>query len=141
MIINTVIKQAAEISVITSISAGDIYKRLETPSYGGPRVVLGIVTDVLQNGEQAAVTAIEFIPPEYGAVEPKMVTFAGDAEVSIYPVARQEFVSLIAALEERQASIVETAERDLTRKSGVLNQIRSLQQQGVTEAGTKTITA
>lgn len=143
MIISTIVKASAQMAVVTEIAVGDVYKRLEVPSYGNPKIVLGLVSDVMQNGEKTAVTAIEFTPPEYGSgpVEPKMVTFAGDQDVSIYPVGKDEFAALIADLEKAQDGVVEAAEKDLTRKSAVLTRIRALQRQGVTEATTRMLQA
>ena len=143
MIISTLIKPSAQVAVVTELAAGDIYKRLDTSGYAGHRLVLGLVTDVMQNGEKAAVSAIEFTPPEYTSapVEPKLVTFAGDQDVALYPVQRAEFDELVKALEVAQANTVETAERDLARKQGVLAQVRALANNGITEATTRMLTS
>jgi hypothetical protein len=122
MKMNTVIRPSAEVIQITEVTVGAVYKRLDTPSYGEPRLLFGVVTDILHNGEEAALVAIEFVPPTYGgSIEPTIRTFKGDADVAIYPAQPEEFSLAMQQAIEKQEAVVSEARKSLAAKQGVLD--------------------
>jgi hypothetical protein len=137
MKINTVIRPSAEVIQITDVSVGAVYKRLDTPSYGEPRLLFGVVTDILHNGEEAALVAIEFVPPMYGgSIEPVIKTFKGEAEVSIYPAQPDEFrLAMSQAIEKQEATIRETT-KTLDAKLAVLDLMQRTIAEPMAVAGT-----
>lgn len=74
------VKASAQIITITELSEGDVYQRLE----GSSDLRYGLVTQVLHNGEDAVIQALEIKTSYYG-VEPEVKTFGTDADVKIFP--------------------------------------------------------
>lgn len=89
MEIRNFVQSNAQVTRVMSLSPGDFYQRLDAASYGGPRMRVGVVTGVHANGDQAAVTAIEFAT-EYGDGKPALKVFAGDSDVALFPLASAE---------------------------------------------------
>src|SRR3954470_12502966 len=85
----TIIQASAEVTQITSLKKGNVYKRLEEGSYGGDKIIYGIVIDVLFNGEDAAIQAIEF-EPSYSTLDTKLKTLGTKAELKIFPASQEE---------------------------------------------------
>jgi hypothetical protein len=89
MEIKNIVQTNADIVRVTSLAPDDYYQRLETGGYGGPRMRVGVVTGVHVNGEEVAVTAIEF-PTEYGDGGPAHKVFGTDSDVALFPVTQLE---------------------------------------------------
>lgn len=137
MKISTVIRPSAEIIQINEVTVGAVYKRLDTPSYGEPRLLFGVVTDIMHNGEDAALVAIEFVPPSYGgSMEPTIRTFKGDAEVAIYPAQPEEFSLAMAQAIEKQEQAIADVRKALAAKQGVLDLMERTLMSPMSVAGT-----
>jgi hypothetical protein len=62
-----IIRGAAEVLTITRLAVNDCYKRVDT-NYSGDAVLrFGVVTDVMENGQDAAVVVLEFRPADFGS--------------------------------------------------------------------------
>jgi len=121
MEIRNLIRPNATVVQITEIGVGDIYKRLETPSYGDPTVVMGTVTEVLNNGEQASLVTLEFTPEGYGQdYKATVKVFTDKSEVALFPVTVDEFRGHLSKAIEKQLRVVAQAERDLRIKRTVM---------------------
>lgn len=83
------ITASAEITTITSLKKGDVYKRLEESSYGGDEIVQGIVLDVLYNGTDAAIQVMEF-KPGYKDIDKTFKVFGGAKDIKIFPSSKEE---------------------------------------------------
>lgn len=141
MQVQTIIQPSANIVRITSVEVGSVYKRLDKPTYGEARMLFGIVTDVMTDGEESALIAIEFVPPTYisGSVEPTLKTFKGDSEVSIYPAQPEEFrVAMEQAMEQQQRSIAD-ARKALGKQEGVLTMMEKTLDRPMHLAGTTVV--
>lgn len=140
MKISTVIRPTADVIQITEVSVGAVYKRLDTPSYGEPRLLFGVVTDILHNGEESALVAIEFVPPSYGtSIEPVIRTFKGDSEVAIYPAQPEEFsLAMQQSIEKQERSIADTR-KTLDGKLGVLDLMERTLMSPMIVAGTTVV--
>ena len=58
----TLVHQTSEKVVISQLAEGDVYKRLiPKTAYEVEKIVMGVVTDILHNGETAVVQATEFV--------------------------------------------------------------------------------
>jgi hypothetical protein len=126
MQVHSVIQPSATVIRITEVQPGSIYKRLTKATYSGDkdRVVFGIVTDVLNNGEESAITALEFTPPVYsGAVEPEAKVFSGTSEVALFPASLDEWQAAIGEAITKQERVVEETGRKLQQQSAVLAQM------------------
>jgi hypothetical protein len=140
MKISTVLRPSAEVVQITEVTVGAVYKRLDTPSYGEPRLLFGVVTDIMHNGEESALVAIEFVPPTYGgSMEPTIRTFKGDAEVAIYPAQPEEFsLAMQQSIEKQEQSIAEVR-KTLAAKQSVLDLMERTLMSPMSVAGTTVV--
>lgn len=141
MKMSTVIRPSAEVIQISEVTVGAVYKRLDTPSYGDPRLLFGVVTDILHNGEAAALVAIEFVPPQYGgsSVEPTIRTFQGDTEVAMYPASPEEFSLAMQQAITKQEQAVAEVRKTLASKQGVLDLMERTLMSPMALAGTSVV--
>jgi len=114
----TLIQPYAEVVRVTTLRRGDVYKRLEDKSAStyneSDGLVFGVVTDVLDNGEQTAVTAIEVSRETLYETRVKLRTFAGGRDVAIFPATPDEVRLHLADGLEQARTEVERAERSLS---------------------------
>jgi hypothetical protein len=142
MQVNSLVKASAQVIRITEVTEGDIYKRYDKPSYGEARMLFGVVTDVLHNGEDAAIVSVEFVPEGYGtAYEPRIKTFGADAEVMLFPASLDEFQVGMGEAITAQQRVVEAAERDAANKRSVLERMRTLRESALSVPATTAIEA
>src|SRR5699024_6971065 len=85
----TLIKDSATVARVTQLEEGDAYRRLiPKTTYQGARMVVGVVTSVLNNGETVAITALEVKEDSnrYTADSPVEVKiFEADADLALFP--------------------------------------------------------
>lgn len=111
--VGTLVRVNANHVRVVSLSVGDVYKRIGTEQYGSkPAIVFGVVTDVLANGEQAAVMAVEY-QVSYSDVEAKLVTLTDGEDVAVFPAQPDEVRVYFAEIEESSERKVRTKEREL----------------------------
>jgi hypothetical protein len=106
MKVDQVIRASAEVVRIVALKPNDVYKRIGK-SYGGEaKLVFGIVTDVMSNGDDAAITAIEY-ELEYGNVKPTIKVFDSVGDVAIFAAepaeVRQHMEDLVRAVQDKEA--------------------------------------
>jgi len=122
MEVRNLIKPNAVLVQITEIGRGDVYKRLEKPSYGEPKVVFGSVIDVLNNGEESTLVALEFTPESYGpTINATVKVFNGQMEVTLFPCTIEEYKESLDLAIASQNKAVGLAEADYQAKLTVLN--------------------
>lgn len=91
MQVQQIIKASADVLTITRLSAGDVYKRVDTTGYNGEPVLrFGVVQDVMNNGEDAAVTALEYERDYTEGVKATLRVFTGAKPAAIYPATPDE---------------------------------------------------
>jgi hypothetical protein len=83
------IQASAEITTITKLKKGDVYKRLNDKDYGDDKITHGIVLDVLYNGTDAAIQCMEF-ESSYSSLKTEFKVFGGDKEIKIFPSNKEE---------------------------------------------------
>lgn len=138
MKINQLVQTNADIVTITTVKRGDVYKRLDEPSYGGPKLLFGVVTDVLANGETSVITALE-VTASYDTVEVIEKVFAGGGEVQLYPAQPEEFTEHRARMIEASERSVATKRRELDRAQELYARVRDLVDLEITAAETSTL--
>lgn len=108
--IKTLVSSSADIIQIVSLKTQDTYKRLYK-QYGSsdPELRYGVVTDVLHNGENAAITVLEFSKAYDGSVNLESKVFSTDQTLELFPARPDELRSYFQDL-------VTSAERDLQKK-------------------------
>jgi hypothetical protein len=132
MQVKQMVSTDAQVVRITNVASGDIYKRMHKPSYGEPSLVFGYITDVLNDGENAVLVAVEFTPGAWGSsTEPTVRTFSNDTDVAIFPATEDEWRTGLGEAMNRQRALVETVERDLAAKRAVLDALTVAMESGV----------
>lgn len=83
------ITASAEITTVTSLKKGDVYKRLNDSSYGEDTIVHGIVLDVLYNGTDAAIQTMEF-KSGYNSLDTDFKVFGSNKDIKVFPSSQEE---------------------------------------------------
>lgn len=89
MHVSQIVRNSADVLTITHLSPGDVYKRIEDSSYADASLRFGIVQSVMNNGDDAAVTALEFAH-DYNGAAPAMKVFNGNKPAAIFPATPDE---------------------------------------------------
>ena len=110
----TIIRASAQIMRITELHAGDVYKRLETSGMES-NLVFGIVTDVMSNGEDAAVVATEISKSYYGPTVRELKIFTTLSNVAIFPATPEEIAQRFAEYREEMGKKVAEAQKALDK--------------------------
>lgn len=138
MKINQLIQTNADIITVLTVKRGDIYKRLDEPSYGSAKLLFGVVTDVLANGERSTVTALE-VTAGYNSVEVTEKVFAGEGDVQLYPAALEDFETyrdtMIAAAQRGRTEAL----KKYQEAEALYRRVQSIQGLDVTEVDTITV--
>lgn len=90
MQVEQIIKASADVLTITTLSPGDVYKRVDTDYAGTSSLVFGVVQDVMNNGTDAAVTALEYAAAYTTGVVAKLTVFTGSKSVALFPATPDE---------------------------------------------------
>jgi hypothetical protein len=108
-----IIRASAEVVTITALAPGDVYKRVDTTSYSGEsKLQFGIVQSVMNNGEDAAVSALEF-SADYSGITPALKVYDGSQPVAIYPATPDEVRLHLDDVTKAADDAVEKARRSL----------------------------
>ena len=84
-----IIQNSANVVRITHLKKGDVYKRIDEATYGGPSIYYGVVIELLNDGTKTFIETLEY-KKDYGQVTAEVKVFAGDNDVSIYPASPDE---------------------------------------------------
>lgn len=112
------VQASADVVTITRLAPGDVYKRVEEgTSYTGTTLRFGIVQDVMNNGSEAAVTALEYETDYNTGVKVTLQVFTGSKPVAIYAATPEEVLAHMNAVElaadqARQRARVELEKRN-----------------------------
>ena len=136
----TLIKDTATVARVTALIEGDTYRRLIPKStYESTRIAVGVVTGVLNNGEQVAITALE-VKEGYGS-EVEVKVFDAETDLALFPADHDEALEILAAAQDYQRRSVERAEkaledaRDKEERLGKVVRLIDLAQRADVEAG------
>ena len=139
MQISTIAKAEGQIIRVVGLAEGDVYKRLVKKSYGDDvEVRFGIVTGVLTDGEQLAVTGLE-IDASYSAVAFQSVAFNGSTEVAILPATPEEYANSYLKWMRLQELGVEKARTELAKQEELLAMLERFHPKTVTAAATEVV--
>jgi len=131
------VKASATAITITTLREGDVYKRLEK-DYSGYKINFGIVTSVLFNGEDAAITAVEYSSNYSDGYKIDSKVFGGDVELLIFHATKEEIESHLADLKRSANAAVSKAEKELearVKAAGELDRAYAIAaSKGLTEA-------
>ena len=137
---STLVNATAEVVTITTLQAGDVYKRLQVNEYaagdGKYAMLFGIVQDVMHNGSDAVISALEFTT-SYTGVEPKLRTFGTDADLKLFAAQPDEVRAHFGEVQEASAKALQTA-RDAWQKAQATD---AAVQAAIAHAGQQVLTA
>lgn len=110
----TLIEASAEVLTITRLKAGDVYKRVVPSPYGSGEstLKLGVVTSIMNNGEEAAFTSLELTPSFSGVTADTKVFHAGQS-VQIFPATPEEIQAHCLDVQTGADKAVSKATEDL----------------------------
>ena len=84
--------------------------------------MFGSVIDVLNNGEESTLVALEFTPESYGpTINATVKVFNGQMEIALFPCDIDEYRASLDAAIASQNKAVALAEADYQAKLNVLN--------------------
>lgn len=119
----SIVRASAQAITITTLTQGDVYKRLIEQSYSADkyRAVVGIVQSVDFNGEDAMISALEVSD---GKVEMKV--FGNDADLKIFSVSTDEATVLINDQQQTIENKVKSAREALGQAERERNHFLSI---------------
>lgn len=119
----SIVRASAQTITITTLTQGDVYKRLIEQSYSADkyRAVVGIVQSVDFNGEDAMISALEVSD---GKVEMKV--FGNDADLKIFSVSTDEATVLINDQQQTIENKVKSAREALGQAERERNHFLSI---------------
>ena len=116
----TLVHQTSEKVVISQLAEGDVYKRLiPKTAYEVEKIVMGVVTDILHNGETAVVQATEFEADTY-SVTPKMRVFGPDTDLILFPAKPEDIEQHYAEVRKYAETQVKDAQKTLRQREDVV---------------------
>ncbi len=105
MQVDSIVRPSATVARIVTIREGDVYKRLVPPTTyrTDSELRYGVVTAVMNNGEQTGLTAIELAAPDYSGAMPKVtpVTFSSAQDVALFPSDPTELATVLGQAREQ----------------------------------------
>ena len=127
------IRSSAEVVTITSFKPGDVYKRVESSSYGGDASLrFGVVEDVMNNGEDSAVTAFEYRPDYTSGVVAELKVWDGGKPAALYPATPDEVLDHLDGLAKAAEEKALAAREALEKAESVVRLVQRVDQQVAT---------
>ena len=126
MRIDSIIQTNADVARIVNLSQGDVYKRVITSNYSEPKIVIGVVRQILQSTDGTTVVGVEY-EKSFTGVAVKEHVMTGDSDVMIYPATPEELREAMADFRDDLESKVDVAHRDLERAQDALSKFDETQ--------------
>lgn len=125
---HTLIKDTATVVKMNQLAEGDTYRRLITSDGPGEaRVAYGVVTGILSNGSEIALSTVELVKERYSyeyTVEVRV--FQADSELALFPGDTSELQSVIAQAQRAAERKVETTKKELNERRQKQAEIEAL---------------
>jgi len=124
--IDSIIQTNADVARIVNLSQGDVYKRVITSNYSEPKIVIGVVRQILQSTDGTTVVGVEY-EKSFTGVTVKENVMTSDTDVMIYPATPEELREAMADFRDDLESKVDVAHRDLERAQDALSKFHETQ--------------
>ena len=112
MHVRNLIEASANVVTITTLKRGDGYKRIiPATQFGEAKLQFGVVTSVMNNGSEGAISAVEYAH-DFSGVVVSVKAFDATADVALFAATVDEVMEHIAEI--RQAvdhKVTETAQK------------------------------
>lgn len=124
---STLVQATADVVTIVNLRRGDVYKRLETNTYGEKHTLqFGVVTDVMHNGTDAVIVAMEFPQDWSGAPTPKLRTFGSDTELALFAAQPEEVQEHFASVLDGSGRTLDAAREAWRKAQATDTQVRAI---------------
>lgn len=120
MRIDSIIQTNADVARIVNLSEGDVYWRVITSTYSEPKIVIGVVRQLLHSTDGTTVIGVEY-EKSFPGVNVKEHVMTGDSDVMIYPATPEELRETLADFRDSLESKVDQAHRELERAQDALS--------------------
>lgn len=120
MRIDSIIQTNADVARIVNLSQGDVYKRVITSNYSEPKIVIGVVRQILQSTDGTTVVGVEY-EKSFTGVTVKENVMTSETDVMIYPATPEELREALNGFRDDLESKVDQAHRDLERAQDALS--------------------
>lgn len=84
MQVQNIIRASADVLTITHLTVGNVYKRVDTNYNGDASIKFGVVQSVMNNGTDAAITALEY-EADYNGARATIRVITAAKDVAIFP--------------------------------------------------------
>lgn len=118
------IQSSANVVRITSVSAGDVYKRFSESDYDD-HVYYGVVKAVHNDGEKTIIEAIEYCY-KYSDISVDYKTISGKAEINIFPATPEELNLELDKARKAQTKKIEEAHEQIEKSESLIKEIDGL---------------
>ena len=123
MQVQNLIRSSADVITISTVHAGDVYKRVVKKSYSEDvELRFGVVQSLMNNGTDGAFTALECVV-DYSAVTVEVKTFTAGADLSIFAATPDEYRAHLDKVLESAQRNVKDAENTLAAKQVLLERV------------------
>lgn len=120
------IKASAEVVTITRFAVGDVYKRVESSDFAGAALRFGVVTDLMNNGDDCALVAVEY-RPEYQGIVAEQKVWDGTKPAALYAATPAEVAQHVGELRERADQKVRETEEALVKAREARDRVARLE--------------
>ena len=120
MRIDSIIQTNADVARIINLAEGDVYRRVITSNYSEPKIVIGVVRQILQSTDGTTVVGVEY-EKSFTGVAVKEHVMTGNSDVMIYPATPNELREALADFRDDLESKVDHAHRELERAQDALS--------------------
>lgn len=124
MITKQAIQTSANVVRITSVSAGDVYKRFGDTDYDD-KVYYGIVKAVHNDGEKTMIEAVEYCY-KYSDVSVEFKVIGGTKDVAIFPATPEELNLELDKARKAQVKKIEDANEQIEKSNRLIEEIDGL---------------
>lgn len=124
MITKQAIQSQANVIRITSISAGDVYKRFADSEYDD-KVYYGLVKAVHNDGEKTIIEAVEYCY-KYSDISVDYKVIGGTKDITIFPSSPEELNLELEKARKAQLKKIEDAQSQIEKSNQLIAEIDGL---------------
>ena len=118
------IQTSANVVRITSVSAGDVYKRFDT-SYSDSHVYYGVIKSVNNDGENTIIESVEY-RYSYSSLDVDYKVMSGDKEYILFPSSPEELNLELEKARKTKLREIEESEERIEKNKKLITEIDGL---------------
>lgn len=123
MLTKNLIQAAANVVKITRLAVGDVVKIVEDTSYSEPTIYLGVVVDLLNNGEKSYVQIMRY-KKSYNVIDCDIKTYSGDKDCTLFPASVDDIKDYLGEVITRIEQEINEADKKLSDKKEALKKAK-----------------